>query len=444
MILLDLSDLLIAHGIGSRGTLPLPLWQFSWAAIAALVLSFVGLGALWKTPKLSANADGRVVAGSPVLVKAGTGALRAVGLVLFLLTITAALFGTDVSGESTNLAPVAIYVMLWVAVPVASAFFGDIWRALNPFQTIGLLFPEGDADEAPDHQWVAVGLMFGFLFLELAHPSGDSPRILGYGMVVYTIAMIAGLARYGRIWLNRADAFGISFTLISAIAPVWVDEDSHLRLRLPLSGLSKVEVRPGTMMLILTILGGTSFDGFSESPIFTDIIGRPNGWAAVPPLTIGLIAMILIAAVLYWTGSRATANVTNISQDRAADLFAPSLIPIVWAYAVAHYAQLLVDQTQTFVFRLSNPYGNFDADGEPTTDWFGTAGGEINLDLINVDAVSWIQALSIVFGHILAVLYAHDLAVTHFDHRNAAKSQQTMLFVMVLYSVAGLWLLFSA
>lgn len=444
MALTDISDLVIAHGIGSRGTLPLPLWQFSWAAIAALVLSFVGLGALWKTPKLSANTAGRAIAGSSVLVKAGTGVLRVVGMAVFLLTLAAALFGTDISGESVNLAPVTIYVMLWVAVPVAAAFVGDIWKALNPFQTIGLLFREGDADEAPDHQWVAVGLMFGFLFLELAHPSGDSPRILGYGMVVYTVVMIAGLARYGRIWLDRADAFGISFTLIAAIAPVWVDEDGNLALRLPLSGLSKVAVRPGTMMLILTILGGTSFDGFSESPIFTDIIGRPNGWAAVPPLTIGLIAMILIAAVLYWTGSRATAKVTNISQDRAADLFAPSLIPIVWAYAVAHYAQLLVDQSQTFVFRLSNPFGNFDADGEPTTDWFGTAAGEINLDLINVDAISWIQALSIVFGHILAVLYAHDLAITHFDHRNAARSQQTMLFVMVLYSVAGLWLLFSA
>ena len=47
-------------------------------------------------------------------------------------------------------------------------------------------------------------------------------------------------------------------------------------------------------------------------------------------------------------------------------------------------------------------------------------------------------------GHILAVLYAHDLAIRRFDHANAVRSQQTMLFVMVLYSVAGLWLLFSA
>ena len=440
----NISEWIFAHGIGSRGTLPLPLWQFSWAAIAALVLSFAGLGALWKTPKLSVSSTGTVISGSPVLVKAGTGVARVVGMALFLITTAAALFGTDIGGESVNLAPVTIYVILWVAIPVASALVGDIWKALNPFNTIGLLFPEGDADDAPKHQWVAVALMFGFLFLELAHPSGDSPRILGWSILAYSVVMIAGMVRYGRIWLDRADAFGIAFTMIAAIAPVWVDDDSNLRLRLPLSGLSTIEVRPGTMMLILTILGGTSFDGFSESPIYTDIIGRPNGWSAVPALTIGLIAMILIAAVLYWTGSRATAKVTGISQEEAADVFAPSLVPIVWAYAVAHYAQLLVDQTQSFVFRLSNPFGNFNAQGEPTTDWFGNAAGVVDLNLIDVDFVSWIQALSIVIGHVLAVMYAHDLAITRFDHARAAKSQQTMLFVMVLYSVAGLWLLFAA
>ncbi len=435
---------LFAHGVGSRGTLPLPLWQFSWAAIAALVLSFAGLGALWKTPKLSVATTGMAIPGSPVLVKAGTGVLRVIGMAVFLLTMAAGLFGTDVGGESVNLAPVTIYVMVWVAVPVASAVFGDLWKALNPFNTIGLLFPDGDRDDAPGHQWVAVLLMFGFLFLELAHPSGDSPRILGWSMAVYSVVMISGMVRFGRIWLDRADAFGIAFTMISAIAPVWVDETGALRVRLPLSGLSTVESMPGSMMLILTILGGTSFDGFSESPIYTDLIGRANGWSSAAPLTIGLVAMILIAAVLYWTGSRATATVTGISQEEAANIFAPSLIPIVWAYAVAHYAQLLVDQSQSFWFRLSNPFGNFNAQGEPTTDWFNSASSVVNLNLIDVDVVAWVQALSIVVGHVLAVMYAHDLAITRFDPQRAAKSQQTMLFVMVLYSVAGLWLLFAA
>lgn len=436
---------LLAHGVGSRGTLPLPFWQFAWAAVAALGLSFVGLGALWNEPKLTtSDAAGRSVSGTAAPLRFAEWILRVIGLVVFALTIGAGLFGTDIGGEKINLAPVSIYVALWVAVPVLSALFGDIWKALNPFETIGLLFPEEvTGRSAPQHRWIGVATLFGFLFLELAHPSGDSPRILGYGMVVYSAVMIGGMAAFGRRWLDRADGFAILFSLIAAISPFTRGNDGDLIVRRPLSGLSLVNVVPGTTMLILTVLGGTSFDGFSESPIYTDIIGRPRGWAAALPNTIGLLLMVAIAAILYWIGAQATSKVTGLAHDEAADVFAPSLVPIVWAYAVAHYAQLLVDQMQSFWFRLSNPFGNFDEAGTPTTDWFGGAGGEVDLNIINPDSVAWVQALSIVVGHILAVLYAHDLAVTRFDRQKAARSQQTMLFVMVIYSVAGLWLLFA-
>lgn len=434
---------MLAHGVGSRGSLPLPLWQFSWAAIAALVLSFIGLGFLWRTPKLS-SAAGRDVPGTRGLLLAMTWLLRATGLALFGLTLGAALFGTDIGGESVNIAPVTIYVMVWVAIPIVSAFSGDIWKAINPYRTIGLLFPKRTENDAPRHQWVAVATLFGFLVLELVHPSGDSPWIIGCAMVVYSVLMIGGMLRYGRVWLDRADGFDALFGLIAAIAPFAKGDDGNLRIRRPLSGLSEIDVLPGTPMVILTVLGGTSFDGFSESPIYTDIVGRPVGWEAFAPKLIGLILMIAIAAILYWIGARRTASVTGVSHNDAADLFTPSLVPIVWAYVIAHYAQLVVDQSQSFVHRLSNPYGRFDADGNPTTDWFGTATNSVDLNVIDVDLVAWIQALSIVLGHVLAVVYAHDLAVSRFSNRDAARSQQTMLLVMVVYSVVGLWLLFSA
>lgn len=435
---------LLAHGVGSRGTLPLPWWQFAWAAIVALGLSFVGLGSLWRTPRLTAQAPRRTIPGTAAALTIAEWTLRVVGLVIFGLTLGAALFGTDIGGETVNLAPVTIYVMLWVAVPIFAAIFGDFWQALNPFETIGKIFPEKRDLAPPDHHYVAGALLFGFLFLELVHPSGDSPRILGYAMVVYSVVMVGGLAIFGRVWLDRADGLGLLFRAIAAIAPFGRDSRGDLVLRRPLSELSNLTIRPGTAMALLIVLGGTSFDGFSESPLFTDIIGRPNGWAAVPPLLIALVAMIAIAAILYWAGSQATARVTGLSHSEAADLFAPALVPIVWAYAVAHYAQLLVDQSQSFWFRLSNPYGNFDGAGNPLTNWFGAADGVVNLNVIDVNLVAWIQAISIVVGHVLAVLFAHDLAIRRFEHTNAVRSQQTMLFVMVLYSVAGLWLLFSA
>jgi hypothetical protein len=420
----------------------LPLWQFAWAATAALVLSFVALAALWKTPLLSRVAQGRAIPGTRGLVTALTWVARIVGLLLFGLVLGAALFGADVPGESTNIAPVTIYVILWVGVPVVAAILGDVWKALNPFRTIGLLFPEGD-DTAPKHHWVAVATLFGFLFVELVHPNGASPRILGWAMVVYSVLMLAGMARHGRQWLDSADGFGVLFSMIGAIGIFAVGDDGELRARVPLSGLATVDSRVGSSALILVVLGGTSFDGFSESPVFWDIAGRASGWNASPALFIGLVVVILIASILYWVGARTTASVTGVSHEEAAELFAPSLIPILFGYGIAHYIQLLVDQVQTFWFRLSNPYGNKDEAGNNLTDFFGSADGQIDFFVIDADLVAWIQALAIVIGHVAGVLYAHDLAVTRFDHAKAARSQQTMLVVMVIYSVAGLWLLFS-
>ena len=42
----------LAHGIVGRADLPIPVWLFSWAAAIVLVVSFVALSTLWRTPQL--------------------------------------------------------------------------------------------------------------------------------------------------------------------------------------------------------------------------------------------------------------------------------------------------------------------------------------------------------------------------------------------------------
>ena len=41
-----------AHGIVGKANLPIPVWLFSWAAAIVLVVSFVALSTLWRTPQL--------------------------------------------------------------------------------------------------------------------------------------------------------------------------------------------------------------------------------------------------------------------------------------------------------------------------------------------------------------------------------------------------------
>ena len=126
---------ILAHGVGVRADLPLPLWLFVDAAGAALVLSFILLGLLWREPKL-AKAERRGPSASlvPILRVGASVAVRAIGLAVFVLVIAAGLFGSDSS--ASNPAPRWFYVMFWVGIPFASFLFGDVWRRINPLWTI--------------------------------------------------------------------------------------------------------------------------------------------------------------------------------------------------------------------------------------------------------------------------------------------------------------------
>lgn len=52
---------ILAHGLGGRSDLPVPLWLAQYGAAAALLVSFTVLGVFWRTPRLEGAAarDGR-------------------------------------------------------------------------------------------------------------------------------------------------------------------------------------------------------------------------------------------------------------------------------------------------------------------------------------------------------------------------------------------------
>src|ERR1700722_18844831 len=52
-----------AHGIVGKADLPIPVWLFSWTAAIVLVVSFVALSTLWRTPQLQQEHRRRLHAG---------------------------------------------------------------------------------------------------------------------------------------------------------------------------------------------------------------------------------------------------------------------------------------------------------------------------------------------------------------------------------------------
>ncbi len=456
--------MLFAHGVGSRGDLPLPLWMFTWGAAIALGLSFVALGVLWKEPRLAQAAIGRRLLGDRI--PAWLGGLRGIGQVvalgLLLLCLWAGFFGADTDAQ--NVLPVTFYVVAWVGAQLIAGLFGDVWRAISPFTTIArgveviasrLGMAVTDAPPRLGHLPAAAG-MFVFLFIELAHPSGSSPRVLAWALLVHIVVIIVLTLRWGASWIADNEPFGALLAMIGAMGIVarsaatgvgrfspGSETASGLTARAPMSGLATTPVLRGTLATLLVVLGGTTFDGFVESEAGRDIFGRPSGWGGAVTLTIGLILSILLVTALFGVGIRWTCKVTGLDPEWVTDSFTPSLVPIVFGYAIAHYAQLLADEVQTFWFRLSDPAG---------LGWnlFGQADSTANLTWLSPTAIAWIQVLAILFGHIGAVLVAHDRSMEIVDHNtstgsvNALRSQYVMLLVMVLYSCLGLWLLNNA
>jgi hypothetical protein len=94
-----------------------------------------------------------------------------------------------------------------------------------------------------------------------------------------------------------------------------------------------------------------------------------------------------------------------------------------------------VRELQYFAIYVSDPFG---------FGWnlVGTADVEVSLAPLAPKTIWYAQVAALVIGHVAGLVVAHDKAVELFaSPRKAAISQYAMLALMVVYTIAGLWLL---
>jgi hypothetical protein len=207
---------------------------------------------------------------------------------------------------------------------------------------------------------------------------------------------------------------------------------------------------PGTVALLCTMIGTTSFDGFSAGPSWGEIAPRMTdslrtiGFSQATSLeiafTIGLLVVVTLVAGLYRLGvvGMRNASGTKLATDELAARFAHTLVPIALAYVVAHYFSLLVVQGQALFYLVSDPLGS-------GTDLFGTARTTIDYTWISATSIWYVQVAALVLGHVAGLVLAHDRALVTFkESRAATRSQYWMLAVMIAFTSLGLWLLSAA
>ena len=440
-----------AHGLVGRADLPIPSWLFGWAASVVLVVSFVALATLWSRPRLE-EARERPLFRVPRWVDPVCGAI---GVALFALVVYAGLHGTTEPGR--NLAPNLIYVHFWVGLVVASVLLGDVFRAFNPWRAAargagwvaaraGVASPVRRDYPERLGRWPAVATIAAFAWLELVYPEKADPRILGWLCVAFLAAQLAAYAVFGvERWGDRGDGFSVYYNLFSRLAPLR-RRDGVLHLRPPLCGAPRLPVAAGGVALLCVAIGTTTFDGFSNGPVWGSInpdlqsffkdLGLSATRAVELSGTVGLIGCILLVAGIYWLGVRGMTTVGRGHSTRElATRFAHTLTPIAFAYALAHYFSLLVYQGQSAGYLVSDPLG----DG---SNIFGTAHATIDYGVISGRGIWYVQVGALVLGHVSGLILAHDRALTVYRRvREATRSQYWMLVVMVGFTSLGLWLL---
>jgi hypothetical protein len=447
----------IAHGLVGRTDLPIPAWLFGWGAAVVLVVSFVALAILWPRPRLEGARERRVLH-VPAWLEVPCGLI---GVALFALVVYAGLAGAQV--DTANLAPTFVYVAFWVGLLPLQVLFGDVFALFNPWRAVGRAVGWASARVAGDAlpepmaypnrlgRWPAAIGILCFAWLELVSTSRSDPSTLAVLALAYAAIQLLGMSMYGvRAWERHGDAFGVYFGLFARLSPLrW--ERGTLHVRPLLSGVTTLTPVPGTVALLLTMIGTTTFDGFSNGPVWSDIapsitnvindLGVGQGTALQIAFTLGLLAVVGLVALLYRLG---VAGMRTVAPDRdtgeLARTFVHTLTPIALAYAIAHYFSFLVYQGQALAYLAANPLGRTLAEGD--NGWLGTANWGVDYTVVGAKTIWYVQVGALVLGHVAGLVLAHDRALKVFDRaREATRSQYWMLVVMVAFTSLGLWLL---
>jgi hypothetical protein len=450
----------MAHGLVGRADLPIPAWLFGWAASVVMVLSFVGLATLWQEPKLETDSGFRPTPDwlSFTLVSPVTEfAAGLVGVGLLVVTIWAGFEGTQLA--TANFAPTFIYVIFWVGFVPLSVLFGDVFRAFNPWRAIaraaGFIgsriagpLPTPFKYPAWLGRWPAAATIFGFAWIELSWVNGQDPSALAAAVLVYSVVTLIATAVFGtEAWFRWGEGFSVYYNLFSRISAVEV-RHGRLGLRRPLSALCRLDAVPGTIAMLIVMLGTVAFDGASEGPQWSKLaphvqdffgnIGFSPGNALELAFTVGMLLGLLVIALIFVLGIAGVRSVDERPFGQVARTYIHTLIPIAAVYVIAHYFSFLIYNGQSLAFLSSDPLGR-------GWDLFGTAGRTIDYGVINSKQIWYVQVGVLVTGHVAGLILSHDRALAIYQRaRVATQSQYWMLAVMVGFTTFGLWLLSQA
>ncbi|AXQ29417.1 hypothetical protein D0B54_12290 [Solimonas sp. K1W22B-7] len=459
-----------AHSFGRMYNLPVPLWMYLYGAAAALLLSFLVVGYFVTVSAATASRPPRDISDGIAarLFRRMLPWLQGLSLLCLLLCLATGFFGSR--DPYRNFSMTFVWVVFLLGFSYLCAAAGDLYALLNPWRLIargiGRVFPgyeRGRLAYPPAlAYWPALGFYMALIWLELFFHV--RPFSLALLLLIYSGINLAGVWLFGSAaWFRYCEFLAVFLRLVARMAPLDYrpatrpGERGRLLLRAPFTGLLQERAEHWSLLLfILFMLSSTAYDGLhvtrpwymlfwgdstgllrewlGQSPIYLFVQLRP-WYLAYETLCLLLSPFLYLAVYLFFIALAKALTRSPHSMKHLALAFAFSLLPIVLVYNITHYYTLILTQGVKIFSLLSDPFG---------WGWnlFGTAGRFRAPFLPEMGLVWHTQVGLILFGHIVSVYLAHVEALRLFPGRGkAVLSQLPMLVLMMLFTVAGLWIL---
>ena len=410
MILINSASL--NHGVVNVGDLPIPFDIVLNSSALVVLITFVYLKVSWKesiiTPRQEVFNDKQNFIG------------KLFGIIILFLLVAPGIFGDESS--KTSVAPLILWVFLWIGVPVLGLLFGDIYSKFNPLNLFSL------KSDKPESVYFACILFIGLTWFELVWRRPGNP--LNIAVVLITLFVCVNLLRYFlKKSLIEVDPLLLLHYLYSKLKLF----NSKPYFRSLLDNIGNLAKLKGIEYFVLLMIGTVTYDGLRETTFWYNQFGSRTddmGFSTMMFLIMNLGTILFYRFACFFA---IKVGGSDLELNHVSNLFGHTMLPIAFAYHVTHYLTLLLFESQTFFYRFNDPIGigmNVLNVEEPTINYF------------REPLVIWgIQVAVTLLGHMLSVVLAHDLAVKLFGHQQSDKTQYIFLFITVALTLQALFVL---
>lgn len=351
-----------------------------------------------------------------------------------------------------NLLALVFWTGIWVALPLASLIFGNLWRPLNPWTgpvrlTRALLGRSGNIGlSRAGHLPALLGLL-AFSWFQLVSLSPEDPLILAQLLAAYWTLIFLLATLEGEDWLHQGEFLTVYLTALSRLSPLWLDiRHNRATLCAGLPGaqiLALPPLTPSAILFLTLALAALTFDGLMETFFWLALIGENplefTGRSAVQTVnTLGLLATwaLTTATILgaLALGRRLARHRTPFLAEAGPAMLA--FLAIAAGYHAAHYLVTLLTSGQYTLAALNDPF--FRGDALLGLQPFFVGMGFLT-DRTTMTAIWNSQFVLILGAHLLALILALHLSRRSGESRALAHLPMTLL--MIGYTTLGLWLL---